>query len=145
MIDYGVLKGRVVDFDREDQGSSPHFHIFVEANGARFDVPVNVKSTDGSTVLFSIVEPLINHRLIAELPLLAEGFTARGESGSAYLDYVREPMCDITAMRTLPPTVAGPTTTFRISLRMRWNSPSATDVCCLPSDRDFRVGFTTFT
>ena len=108
MLDYGVLKGPVVDFGREDNGKSPHFQIVVEAGNNRFRVPVNVKSTDSSTVLFSIVEPLINHRLIAELPQLAEGFTARGADGTAFLDYVREPMFDITAMRTLPPSVPGP-------------------------------------
>jgi uncharacterized protein YukJ len=108
MLDYGVLKGPVVDFGREDQGSSPHFQIVVEAQNNRFRVPVNVKSTDGSTVLFSIVEPLVNHRLIAELPQLEEGFTVRGAAGTAFLDYLREPMFDITTMRTLPPSVAGP-------------------------------------
>lgn len=108
MLDYGVLKGPVIDFGREDEGSSPHFQIVVEANNNRFRVPVNVKSTDGSTVLFSIVEPLINHRLIAELPQLAEGFTPKGAAGTAFLDYVREPMFDITTMRTLPPSASGP-------------------------------------
>lgn len=108
MLDYGVLKGPVVDFGREDKGSSPHFQIVVEAGNNRFRVPVNAKSTDGSTVLFSIVESLTNHRLIAELSQLAEGFTARGAAGTAFLDYVREPMFDITTMRTLPPTVTGP-------------------------------------
>lgn len=108
MLDYGVLKGPVVDFGREDQGNSPHFQIIVEASNNRFRVPVNIKSTDGSTVLFSIVEPLINHRLIAEFPQLAEGFTARGAAGTAFLDYLREPMFDITTMRTLPPAVTGP-------------------------------------
>jgi uncharacterized protein YukJ len=105
---YGVLKGPVVDISREDTGSSPHFQIIVQANATRFQVPVNVKSTDGSTVLFSIVEPLVNHRLIAELPQLAQGFTARGASGTAFLDDLREPMFDITTMRTLPPNVPGP-------------------------------------
>jgi uncharacterized protein YukJ len=107
-MDYGVLKGTVVDFGREDQGSSPHFQVSVQADNKRFTVPVNVKSTDGSTVLFSIVEPLANHRMIAVLPLLAEGFTRRGATGTAFLDYVREPMFDITTMRTLPPSVSGP-------------------------------------
>lgn len=108
MLDYGVLRGPVADFGREDVGRSPHFQIVVIAGGNRFRVPVNVKSTDTSTVLFSIVEPLINHRLIAELPQLPEGFTARGAAGTAFLDYVREPMFDITAMRTLPSSVPGP-------------------------------------
>jgi uncharacterized protein YukJ len=103
-----VLKGPVVDFGREDDGKSPHFQIVVEAVNNRFRVPVNVKSTDSSTVLFSIVEPLVNHRLIAELPQLAEGFTARGTTGTSFLDYLREPIFDITTMQTLPPTVPGP-------------------------------------
>jgi uncharacterized protein YukJ len=108
MLDYGVLKGPVVEFGREDNGRSPHFQIVVEAGNNRFRVPANVQSTDSSTVLFSIVEPLINHRLIAELPQLAEGFTASGTAGTTFLDYLREPMFDITTMRTLPPAVPGP-------------------------------------
>ena len=108
MLDYEVLRGPVTDFGREDSGESPHFQIVVTAGNNRFRVPVNVKSTDSSTVLFSIVEPLINHRLIAELPQLPGGFTARGTAGTAFLDYVREPMFDITAMRTLPSSAPGP-------------------------------------
>ena len=39
MLDYGVLKGPVVDFGREDNGSSPHFQIVVLANNHwNFDV-----------------------------------------------------------------------------------------------------------
>src|SRR5262245_27979194 len=70
MLDYVVLKGPVLDFGREDSGSSPHFEIVVGSGNNRLRVPVNVKSTDGSTVLFSVVEPLVNHRLLAELPQL---------------------------------------------------------------------------
>ncbi len=108
MLHYGVLRGPVVDSGREDGGSSPHFQIVIHASDNRWRVPVNVKSTDGSMVLFSIVEPLVNHRLIAQLGSIPEGFTPEGSSSSFFLDYVREPMFDITAMRALPSSATGP-------------------------------------
>ena len=107
MLNYGVLRGPIVDFGREDDTSSPHFQIVIQAKSNRWRVPVNVKSTDGSEVLFSIVEPLVNHRLLADLRLIPEGFTAEG-ANPWFLDYVREPMFDITTMRALPPTASGP-------------------------------------
>jgi uncharacterized protein YukJ len=107
MLDYGVLKGPVVDFGREPDGKSPHFQIIVGVGNNRLQVPVNVKSTDSSTVLFSIVEPLANNPLLSALPSLAQGFTARGASGTAFLDFLRDPMFDITTMQTLPASLPG--------------------------------------
>jgi uncharacterized protein YukJ len=107
MLDYGVLKGPVVEFGREDSGGSPHFQIVVLATDNRFRVPVNVKSSDGSEVLFSMVEPLKDHRLIAELARIPEGFTPDGTE-PWFLDYLREPMFDLTTMRGLPAFATGP-------------------------------------
>ena len=107
MLNYGVLKGPVVDFGREDNNSSPHFQIVINAINNRWRIPVNVKSTDGSRVLFSIVDPLINHRLISVLPQVPEGFTPEG-ADRFFLDFLREPIFDITAMRALPHAVTGP-------------------------------------
>jgi uncharacterized protein YukJ len=107
MLNYGVLRGPIVDFGREDDSSSPHFQVVIQATSNRWRVPVNVKSTDGSKVLFSIVDPLVNHRLIAELPQIPEGFTPEG-ANSWFLDYLREPIFDLTAMRALPHAVSGP-------------------------------------
>ena len=106
MVKYCVLKGPIVDFGREDSGGSPHFQVVIQATGNRFRVPVNVKSGDGSQVLFSIVEPLANHRMLAEFPLIPEGITVAG-TNPWFLDYTREPMFDISTMRALPPTVTG--------------------------------------
>jgi uncharacterized protein YukJ len=107
MENYGVLKGPVVDFGREDDNSSPHFQIVVQAAANRWRVPVNVKSQDNSEVLFSVVDPLVNHGLIALLPSIPEGFTAEGAE-PWFLDFLREPIFDITTMRHLPHTLAGP-------------------------------------
>src|SRR5262245_43197038 len=107
MLNYGVLKGVVTDFGREDGSSSPHFQIVINAAANRWRVPVNVKSTDGSQVLFSSIDTLVNHRLLAALPQIPEGFTAEG-THPWFLDYLREPMLDITTMRALPHAVTGP-------------------------------------
>lgn len=128
MLNYGVLKGPVVDFGREDGSSSPHFQIVINATNNRWRVPVNVKSTDGSQVLFSIVEPLVNHRLIAVLPQIPEGFTAVGQD-RFFLDFLREPTFDITTMRALPHAVTGPDNdlqdlvTHKVEIAKRDNQP----------------------
>ncbi len=106
MVNYGVLKGPVVDFGREDDNNSPHFQIVIQAASNRWRVPVNVQSQDHSQVLFSIVDPIVNHRLIAELPSIPEGFTPEGAQ-PWFLDFLREPIFDITTMRLLPHTLPG--------------------------------------
>src|SRR5262245_25018631 len=111
MLDYGVLRGPVVDFGREDGNSSPHFQIVILASGNRFRVPFNVRSGVGSgtaaQVLFSVVDPLVNHSLISKFLQIPEGFTQRGNT-EFFLDYLRAPMLDITTMRALPHAQAGP-------------------------------------
>jgi uncharacterized protein YukJ len=128
MLNYGVLKGPVVDFGREDDNSSPHFQIVINATNNRWRVPVNVKSTDGSRVLFAIKDPLVNHRLISVLNQIPVGFTPEGD-GRFFLDYAAEPIFDLTAMRALPHTLTGPDNDLqdfvehRVAIAKRDNQP----------------------
>lgn len=117
MINYGVLKGPVVDSGREDAGNGPHFQIVILANGNRFRVPVNVKSKDGSEVLFSVKDPLADHPLLSQLSQISEGFTGE-EDNPGFLDYLRDPMFEITAMRLLPASATVRTTISKISSRV---------------------------
>jgi uncharacterized protein YukJ len=50
---YGVLVGRIKDGqeDPDGAGKSPHYEIWVNADGADYRVAVNVRSVDGSDVL----------------------------------------------------------------------------------------------
>jgi len=106
---YGLLRGRVVDFGREDNDpKSPHFQIVLEANGERWRAPVNVRSQDGSEVLFASVDPLPVRPLMTDLTNAVEGFTGHTTHlpGLA-LDYVREPLFDPGQLRHLPFTGPG--------------------------------------
>ncbi|MBM3735564.1 MAG: DUF2278 family protein [Acidobacteria bacterium] len=101
MIRYSVLRGKVVDHRREDDDpQSPHFTIFVEADGRRIRCPVNVRSTDKSEVWFKFVEDL-RHPVVDELRLMDEGIV-RDPERRLRLDFIREPLFDRLTMRQLP-------------------------------------------
>ena len=69
MLHYGVLRGRVDVFKREDDLSTPHLQIrVVDGHNQAWRVPVNVLSADQSRLVFHRADPLQNHPLLAALP-----------------------------------------------------------------------------
>lgn len=85
---YGVLRGSIDRWVREDGDASPHLQIrVVDGAGHPWRVAVNVQSGDSSHVVYWLVDPLRGHPALAALPTLPAGFT----SGPA-LDYVRAPL-----------------------------------------------------
>lgn len=95
---YGVLRGRVDVFKREDDFDTPHLQIRVlDGHDQAWRVPVNVLSKDQSFLVFHRVDPLQSHPLLAELPQVAAGFTplpASSRSASTAMDYFRAPLFD---------------------------------------------------
>jgi uncharacterized protein YukJ len=95
---YGVLRGRVDVFMREDDFDTPHLQIRVlDEHHQAWRVPVNVLSKDQSFLVFHRVDPLQSHPLLAELPQLAAGFTPlplSSRSASTAMDYFRAPLFD---------------------------------------------------
>ena len=68
-LQYGVLRGQVDIFKREDDNNSPHLQIKVlDGNGQPWRAAVNVLSSDQSLVIFHRADPLQNHPLLAGLP-----------------------------------------------------------------------------
>jgi uncharacterized protein YukJ len=112
-LHYGVLRGRVDVFKREDDLSTPHLQIrVVDGQDQAWRVAVNVLSGDQSRVIFHRADPLQNHPVLAGLPEVGSGFTllpAGARSASSSLDYFRAPLFDWPTGVAVPST--GPGTT----------------------------------
>jgi uncharacterized protein YukJ len=95
---YGILRGRVDVFKREDDFDTPHLQIRVlDGHHQAWRVPVNVLSKDQSFLVFHRVDPLQSHPILAVLPQVASGFTslpASSRSASTAMDYFRAPLFD---------------------------------------------------
>ncbi len=107
--DYGVLRGTLLDTGREDDADTPHFQMILGAQGRRWRVPVNVRSSEGNpNVLYKVTDPFAGHALLARLQALAPGFTALPErSPGLTLDFVRDALCACSEMRALPHSAPG--------------------------------------
>jgi uncharacterized protein YukJ len=111
VLHYGVLRGRVDVFKREDDLSTPHLQIrVVDARNQAWRVPVNVLSADQSHLIFHRADPLQNHPLLAVLPQAAAGFTSlppSARSAASALDYFRAPLFDWPTGIAIPSTGPG--------------------------------------
>lgn len=102
---YGVLRGHIDRYKREDNTSTPHLQIRVlEDGGQPWRIAVNVQSNTGSFVAFWVVDPLAGEPVLASLPGLASGFTTAAPNADHALDYVKAPLFDFPLGRALPPT-----------------------------------------
>jgi uncharacterized protein YukJ len=100
---YGVLRGNLDRWVREDGQPTPHLQIRVlEESGQPWRVAVNVQSDTGSEVVYWLVDPLSGHPVLAGLDALPSGFSVATASPHAALDYVRAPLFDWTAGTALP-------------------------------------------
>ena len=104
---YGVVKARAVEFQREDHDPTPHFQLFVEAQGTRFRVPVNVRSRLSPSELVFVVDPDFRHPITSALPTLQEGYTRLPESDRQGLDYIRGNLFDPEGVLALPHHLPG--------------------------------------
>lgn len=104
-LQYGVLRGKVQTFKREDDNDSPHFQIkIVDGHGAAWRVPFNVQSGDGSDLIYHKADPLLSHPILDGLAQIATGFTAlpvgqRRSNNS--LDFLRAPLFDWASGRAI--------------------------------------------
>lgn len=104
---YGVLKGRAVDA-RDGSGANPHFQIRIVDATTEYRVAVNVRSQDGSEVLF-VVAPSFRHPMTEALHELAPGFTRlASKPGGLALDFIRANLFDPRDMVPLPISAPGP-------------------------------------
>jgi uncharacterized protein YukJ len=111
VLHYGVLRGRVDVFKREDDLSTPHLQIrVVDGHNQAWRVPVNVLSADQSRLIFHRADPLQNHHVLDALPQVAAGFTLlppAARSAASALDYFRAPLFDWPTGVAIPSTGPG--------------------------------------
>ena len=104
-LHYGVLRARPDRAKREDGVSTPHLQIrAVDESGQPWRVAVNVQSSDGSEVVFWIVDPLVGHPILSSLAATPSGFNQTVANSSTSLDFVKAPLFDWALARALPPS-----------------------------------------
>jgi len=100
---YGVLRAGLDRWVREDDQSTPHLQIrALDQAGQPWRVAVNVQSDTGSEVVYWLVDPLLDHPILAGLSALPTGFSTATRSPAGALDYVRAPLFDWRAGTALP-------------------------------------------
>ena len=104
---YGVFKGNVVDFRREDNDPTPHFQLFVEANTRRVRAPVNVRSRLAPSELVYHLSENFRHPITARLHELPSGYTRLPEADRQGLDYIRGNLFDLERVIALPHNLPG--------------------------------------
>ena len=105
---YGVLRGRVLAAQREDDRDSPHYQVQVAAAGTSYRLAVNIMSQlSPSELLFIVIEDF-QHPVTQRLAALAEGFTTLPKQpDTAALDFIRGNLFNRLDMRLLPPSLPG--------------------------------------
>jgi len=106
---YGILVGRIKDGLMNPDGKSPHYEIWVEAQG-NYRIAVNVESQDGSDV-FAYYDPDFKSPTKLDLPTLAAGDAGfsplkTGPDGEG-LDYLRDGLFSLDKMQEIPPAGTG--------------------------------------
>jgi uncharacterized protein YukJ len=108
---YGVLVGKINDGRMNPGGRSPHYEIWVKADGD-YRIAVNVLSVDGSDVL-ALFDADFKAATKLDLANLASGplgFTPlKTGPGGQGLDYLRDNLFPVQSMVTIPPEGAGVT------------------------------------
>jgi uncharacterized protein YukJ len=95
---YGVLRGKVDRFKRENNLDTPHLQIrVIDGNNQPWRVPVNVLSKDGSSLVYHRADPLLSHAVLTGLLDLDKGFkllAPPSRNASTALDFFRAPLFD---------------------------------------------------
>jgi uncharacterized protein YukJ len=103
---YGVLVGRPAERRREGGTDSPHYQIRIDGGGTQYRAAVNVLSQESPSELLYLVADDLRHPITASLTGLSAGWHPLAPR--AGLDFIRANLLDRSAMRALPPEVAGP-------------------------------------
>jgi uncharacterized protein YukJ len=106
---YGVLKGRAIEAKREEDQSSPHYQVHLQAGSIHYRIAVNVKSQLSPSELLFVVDADFRHPITTALPDLADEFTLlASKPGGQAVDFIRANLFDRSDMRLLPPNLPGP-------------------------------------
>jgi len=106
--DYGVLKGKAVGKSRGKAGDgAPHLEIHMTAAKKNYRASLAVQSQQAPSELMYLVDEHFDWKQLTELRGLSDGFTALDERDEIAVDYVRSGLFDTSAMKPLPPNLAG--------------------------------------
>jgi uncharacterized protein YukJ/translation initiation factor 1 (eIF-1/SUI1) len=106
---YGVLKGNAIAAKREEDQSSPHYQVHIQAGSTDYRIAVNVKSQLSPSELLFLVDDDFQHPITTNLPSLADEFTLlSSKPGGQAVDFIRGNLFDRSDMRLLPPNLPGP-------------------------------------
>lgn len=111
--EYGILKCTVKRTDpapgRED--ATPHYHVFVQANGQEYRLSINSKNGETCSGVMYYVNPNFQHEITDQLleSDLPFGYTALERApGGLALDYIRRNICERRQFLALPTDQPGP-------------------------------------
>jgi len=106
---YGVLKGRIVGKEREDDRSAPHYQVHVLAGTTNYRIAVNVMSAADKPELLFLINSDFRHPLTATLTDLPLAFTQLpSKPGGQAVDYIRGNLFNRNDMKAIPHNIAGP-------------------------------------
>ncbi|MGC4095953.1 MAG: YukJ family protein [Nitrospira sp.] len=106
---YGVLKGKAVGATREEDQSSPHYQVHIQAGTIHYRIAVNVKSQLSPSELLFFVDDDFRHPITATLSGLSDDFTLlSSKPGGSAVDFIRGNLFNRSDMRLLPPNLPGP-------------------------------------
>ena len=106
---YGVLKGRAIAAKREEDQSSPHYQVHIQAGSTHYRIAVNVKSQLSPSELLFLVDDDFRHPVTANLPGLEDEFSLLStKPGGQAVDFIRGNLFDRSDMRLLQPNLPGP-------------------------------------
>jgi len=112
MKNYGVLKGRIVGYKR-DNDEDPHSELLVDVEGVSFRIAINVRSSRGPVhqrlVEYLIVDD-VRHAVVDRARALRHGWNDLGDGveDEAAIDYVRSNMFRATDMKPVVHLAPGP-------------------------------------
>ncbi|GAB6262493.1 DUF2278 family protein [Photobacterium sp. 53610] len=112
MKNYGVLKGSVINYVR-DNDNSPHSELLLQANGVDYRIAINVRSSRGPVhrrliehlIVHDFQHPTLDHA--RELPI-GWNDLRDGVDDEAALDYIRSNMFRATDMKPVVHMEPGP-------------------------------------
>ncbi|KFN04358.1 DUF2278 family protein [Bacillus clarus] len=109
LLNYGVLKGKVKQFQIDNDNKTPHMHVKIQGENTKtYTIIINVKSKKAPSEILYYAGENFNSEQITHLPDLEYGFTPIGDSNSNIaLDYIRGNLLDPCTMVPLPVNAAG--------------------------------------
>jgi uncharacterized protein YukJ len=109
---YSVFCGRVIDWQPETRGKSPHCHILLEGGGQRYRVAINTRSGTShhrESDLLYFADDDFRHEITRRLTNVPDGvLQIDSRPGGLALDYQRGGMFDRRHMRRIPANRPGP-------------------------------------